>query len=94
MWHKCRHVLLSFVPQVDSNFQQNCKMDSCEHEYLKSGQLHLAQLVCQRPMTERLVSSVVSAGSGLLRPKNPLQTTGSNQRMTKTCSTQDKALLC
>lgn len=76
--------------QVDSNFQQNCKMDSCEHEYLKSWQLHLAQLVCQRPMTERLVGSVVSAdrgllerGTGKLRPKNPVQTTASSQRIKK-----------
>lgn len=35
--------------QADRNFQQNCEMDSCEHEYLKSWQGHLAELVCHSP---------------------------------------------
>lgn len=72
--------------QADSHLQQNCKMDSCEHEYLKSWQRHLAELVCHSPMAERLVGSVGSAGRGLLergagklRPTNPLQTTGSKE---------------
>lgn len=74
-------------------------MDSCDHEYLKSWQLHLAELICQRPMTERLVGSAVSAGRGLLergvgklRPRKPLQT-GSSLR-TKITAVQRTKQCC
>lgn len=41
-------------------------MDSCEHEYLKSWQRHLAELVCHSPTAERQLGRVGSAGRGLL----------------------------
>ena len=75
-------------------------MDSCEHEYPKSWQLHLAELVCQRPMTERLVGSAVSAGRGLLergagklRPKKDSPNNRQQSKNENNRSAQDKAML-